>query len=78
MTTLHNSLHINFIFQDLTAKRAKILEDNSRFCYLALENLLIDAKLSLDSEFVKILGESVAKVSPGFDKSPIIAFLDLF
>ena len=78
LNKLDNSLEINFTFFDLNRKRQLIKEDSTRFCALALENLTIDAKLDIDGEFVKTLGALIGKISPGFQESPIIGFLELF
>lgn len=32
----------------------------------------------MDQDFVKMAGELIAKVSPGFDDSPLMGFMDLF
>ena len=54
------------VFFDLARKRKIIKEDNSKFLELILEDLFIDARVDLDGEFVRTLGELIGKVSPGF------------
>jgi hypothetical protein len=78
MTSLQNEVYANFVFYDLTAKRKLLLEKQVEFGALLLENLQVEAFVGLDKEFVSLLGQLIAKVSPGFDQSPLMAFLELF
>ena len=71
-------MEARFVFFNLTQKRKIIKENNSKFLELILEDLIIDAKLDLGGEFVKTFGELVGKISPGFELSPVIGFLELF
>jgi hypothetical protein len=48
------------------------------FGALLLENFELEAKVALDKNFCQLLGELIAKVSPGFDQSPLMGFLELF
>ncbi len=78
LTNLKNSAYVHFVFFDLAQKRQIIKEDNSKFLELVLENLLVEAKIDLDGDFVKTFAELVGKISPGFEMSPVVGFLELF
>ena len=43
-----------------------------------MENMELEACIELDPSFCKVLGELISKISPGFDQSPLMGFLDLF
>jgi len=60
---------------DLSAKRDLLKDKKVEFGALLLENLQIEAKVSLDENFCKLLGELISKISPGFDQSPLMGFL---
>ena len=78
LTTLNNEAYLNVCFYDLTEKRKLLVDKKVPFGALMLENMQLEACVELDPEFCKVLGELISKISPGFDQSPLMGFLDLF
>ena len=78
LTTLDSYFFINVKLFDLTVKRKLLLNKQVPFLALLLENLQIEANLGMDKDFVKVAGELIAKISPGFDDSPLMGFFELF
>ena len=73
-----NKLYLKAKLYDADNVFRKIIDQGE----LRLENVLngfdIESEADLDNNFIKIVGELLGVVSPGFEQSPIIAGLELF
>ena len=78
ITTLDNEAYLNVRLFDLTEKRKLLVEKKVPFGALLLENMQLEACIELDPNFCELFGELISKISPGFDQSPLMGFMDLF
>ena len=78
LTTLDNNLYARARTAGLEKLAERIKNEPLDLLSVILDNAEIEARVDLDLNFVKLFGELIGKISPGFEDSPVIAALQLF